>query len=765
MTREDIKELSHLLLDGLFGLEKENLRVNRDGELALTPHPEIFGDKSENRFITTDFSESQVEMITPPLDSIDEACNFMHTLHDIVSEEIGDELLWPQSLPALLPEESSIPVAKYRGVNKGDEEYREMIAEVYGTNRQMICGIHFNVSLSDELFAELSARSGESISQLKESIYLKITRGIMRHRWMLMWLFGETPMTEPDFKVRSLDELNLPEEIRCKDGIALRSGPGGYRNRKDYIMDFTSLDGYNARVQELIDQGELRYAKELYLPVRMKCLGKDGGAPSYIEIRFLDLDPLSTFGINRDALVAAHSLMLYALLEEEHGEFCSGKQMKATVMQDVVSCVGRRSDACFPEDIADGRPIAQEVERRVAKMKELFEEFSILDNKDYRDIIEKMEYLAQNPCQRKGTKVFRECKESGFIAWHLERAKEYRAKAEEVGYRFWGFEDMEMSTQLLMKAALCKGVAVELLDRSDNFLRLHKGDKCSLVKQATKTELDNYASVMAMENKVVTKKILASAGIAVPRGGEYDTSKDALADIRRYLGQGVVIKPKSTNFGIGITILKDNWGEREYSEALDIAFAADSTVLIEEFISGREYRIFVIDGKVVGVLHRVPANVEGDGSSTIEELVERKNLDPKRGIGYRTPLEKIALGAEERLFLKMQGLDINSIPALGETIFLRENSNISTGGDSLDFTDELHQSYKDIATSAAKALDVRITGVDMMIDDIAVEAESGGYAIIEVNFNPAIHIHCYPFKGKNRRLNFKVIDAIFAPKE
>ena len=108
-----LKQLKDILLKGQFGLEKENLRVSKDGKLALTPHPAIFGRKTENQFITTDFSESQVEVITPPLPSIEDAHDFIHTLHSVVSDEIGDELLWPQSLPPILPEESLIPIAKY----------------------------------------------------------------------------------------------------------------------------------------------------------------------------------------------------------------------------------------------------------------------------------------------------------------------------------------------------------------------------------------------------------------------------------------------------------------------------------------------------------------------------------------------------------------------------------------------------------------------------------------------------------------------------
>ena len=120
------------------------------------------------------------------------------------------------------------------------------------------------------------------------------------------------------------------------------------------------------------------------------------------------------------------------------------------------------------------------------------------------------------------------------------------------------------------------------------------------------------------------------------------------------------------------------------------------------------------------------------------------------------------MGEEESLFLETQGVNFESIPKEDQTVYLRENSNISTGGDSIDFTDDIPESYQSIALKAAKALDVKITGLDMMIDDIQLEATNDNYAIIEMNFNPAIHIHCHPYQGKNRHLDAKILDALFS---
>ena len=154
----------------------------------------------------------------------------------------------------------------------------------------------------------------------------------------------------------------------------------------------------------------------------------------------------------------------------------------------------------------------------------------------------------------------------------------------------------------------------------------------------------------------------------------------------------------------------------------------------------------------------MPANVIGDGKKTITELVEIKNQDPLRGKGYVTPLEKIRLEENAELFLKQQGKNFDYIPKKDEIVYLRENSNISTGGDSVDYTDDIPQKFKDIAVNAAKAAGAKICGVDMMLEDYS--DENTNYAIIELNFNPAIHIHSYPYKGKERNIATHVLKLL-----
>ncbi len=323
-----------------------------------------------------------------------------------------------------------------------------------------------------------------------------------------------------------------------------------------------------------------------------------------------------------------------------------------------------------------------------------------------------------------------------------------------------GYEALELSTQVVIKEALNRGIQVDVLDWRDNFIRLKKNDKIEYVKQATRTSADTYISPLIMENKEVTKHILSENGINVPRGITITAVDEALEHFDSLKNKNIVVKPKSTNFGKGVIILKPLDLSESLKNAVAYALQYDNEVMIEEFIEGKEYRFLVIGHKVAAVLHRVPANVKGDGQSTIEQLVMTKNEDVLRGEGYITPLEKIKLGSVEKDFLKLQGKGITYIPQNGETVFLRENSNISTGGDSIDFTDEISEAYKLIAVNAAKAVGAKICGADIIIRDIEENPEAENYSIIELNFNPALHIHDFPFKGKNRHVEATVLDLL-----
>lgn len=745
-------------LDGLFGIEKENIRVDQHGNMAQTPHPKVFGNKLKHPYITTDFSESQVEMITPPLSDIGQALGFLETIHDIVSLELTDEYLWPQSIPPILPDDKLIPIAQYEEDGKENQQYREFLAQKYGAKNQMFSGIHFNFSFSDKLLRTLYGQINPPISfeDFKDEAYLKTVRQLLRMRWLYILLYGNSPVVDSSMTLQcKLAPYPIDHNVVA---LSIRNSCYGYQNIGELYPNYSSVHHFKSSIDQMVKEQKLVAPKELYSPVRPKFINGPDHI-SYIELRFIDIDPLTKAGITKEALHFLHAMCLYGLLSDEPDDFDAKAQAKANKYHGRVALYGLNTPPSLVDESGDRINIWEIANNHIQKIMDLFQMLEINDE-EYQKSLSHAKYLVENPKKRNVFGVMEGILKIGYIPFHLEKAHHYLEESQQKDYNFIGLEDLELSTQILLREAVKRGVSFEIMDRKENFIRLEKGGNIQYIKQATKTSLDNYASILAMENKLVTKKILAEHGLRVAKGSEYTNAETAKSDFNLLQGKAVVVKPNQTNFGIGITILKENRDELTFQRAVDIAFEHDSTILVEEFIQGKEFRFFVIDNEVVGILHRVPANITGDGLKTIQELVEIKNQDPLRGKGYHTPLEKIQLGEAEALFLKAQHKHFDTVPDQGETVYLRENSNISTGGDSIDFTDDIPESYQRIALEAAKALNVRITGLDMMIPEPSKEANDQNYAIIELNFNPAIHIHCHPFKGKNRKLNEKLMDAL-----
>lgn len=768
-TIEKIIKENSLGLDikkGRFGIEKESLRVNENGELALTNHPKFFGDKIKNPYITVDFSESQIEMITPTESSVEKAYDFLRNIHEIVATNLKDEYLWSQSVPPILPSEELIPLGKFPQ-NKELEKYREKLALKYGRKKQLLSGIHFNFSFDDEFLKELYELSKEktSFKEFKNNIYLKISRNYFKYGWMIIYLLGASPVIHETYLQKCIDKMKkfTEDTYYFEDLVSFRNGSCGYRNEKDFFVNYESVDEYVESLERLIEKESISSAKEYYSPIRLKTKNpkeillelKNSGI-EYLEFRSIDLNPFSEIGIEKADLEFLHLFILFLFLKDDE-LFEEKDYFRYLKNQEILANKGNSDEfrliCCEDKNVSPKEysiVILEEIERHLKAIGAFtnkdekvlqYQKNKILSNRLYSDL------------------VLKEVKQKGFVKFHIDKAKEFLNEMKKTPYTLKGFEDLELSTQILLKAAIKNGVKFEILDRDENFIVLEKDKKVEYVKQATKTSLDSYVTMLIMENKVVTKKVLEKENIIVPQGKDYFNIEEAKSDYRKY-GAGIVIKPKSTNFGLGITIFKEEFSKEDYEKALEIAFKEDNSILIERFIKGKEYRIFVIGDEVVGILHRVPANVKGDGERSIKELVEEKNLDPLRGVGYKTPLEKIRLEDPEKLFLKGQGLTIEYIPKKDEVVYLRENSNISTGGDSLDYTDDILDAYKKIAIKASKAVGAKICGVDMMIEDIKNPNPIDNYAIIELNFNPAIHIHCYPYKGKNRNLGEKILKAL-----
>lgn len=236
-----VKEnLSEDLFKGNFGIEKENVRVYKDGRLALTAHPAEFGDKLENAFIKTDFSESQVEVVTPACKSLEEMYEFLENLQNIVSSTLKDEYLWPQSNPPILPSDGEIPIAFYGEAGKIEREYREKLAEKYGRKKQLLSGIHFNFSFDEDflgyLYREFS--NGKDFKDFKSTIYLRTAKNFLKYRWFLIYLTGASPVFHKSYMDSCVEiSESLENETSYSENlVSLRNGICGYKNKEDFLL-------------------------------------------------------------------------------------------------------------------------------------------------------------------------------------------------------------------------------------------------------------------------------------------------------------------------------------------------------------------------------------------------------------------------------------------------------------------------------------------------------------------------------------------------
>lgn len=741
-------DINEAFYQAVFGIEKEGLRVTSNGQLALTKHPQEFGNRNFHPYIQTDFSESQLELITPPLPSVQESYDWMAALHDVALQTIPlDESIWPISMPMVLPDESMIPIAKLD--NKEDVKYREVLTHKYGKKKQMISGVHYNFELDDQLILRLYENQTDISDKdsFKSMIYLKLTKNFLRYRWLLTYLLGASPTVDDSF----FTDQEIPQDyVR-----SIRSSHYGYVNQSEVSVSFNSIEDYVQSLQDMVKKGYLSEEKEFYSAVRFRGAHKAEElltkGISYLELRSFDLNPFDPLGMSKKTMEFVHLFCLYMIWIDETAtmdEIEIGEDMNGLTAME------------HPEEKSKFQEEGLELLEQMEKMLQ-----STNGSKSAYSCIQEARKQMVDPKLTIAARMISGIEEEGsYIAFSLALAKRYKKEAVKRPYNLTGFEQLEMSTQLLLFDALKKGIKVELLDPQDQFLKLTFNQHVEYVKNGNMTSKDSYIAPLIMENKTVTKKILDSAGFRVPAGEEYTTLAKGQAAFWRYEQKQIVVKPKSTNYGLGISVFKQAPSKKDYERALEIAFKEDTAVLVEEYIPGTEYRFFVLDGKVPAILLRTPANVVGDGQKTIKELVDKKNEDPLRGEEkHRSPLERIELGEIEQLMLKGQGYTTESIPKADTIVYLRENSNISTGGDSIDVTDDIGESYKQAAIEMSKIIGAKVSGIDLIIPDPTIPStkEHLGYTVLEANFNPAMHMHAFVYKGKGRRLTMGILKMLF----
>jgi cyanophycin synthetase len=280
--------------------------------------------------------------------------------------------------------------------------------------------------------------------------------------------------------------------------------------------------------------------------------------------------------------------------------------------------------------------------------------------------------------------------------------------------------------------------------------------------RATMTSVTPSVAVDIASDKKLTNRLLAATGVPVPRSEMVRDADAAVAGAGR-IGYPVAVKPLDGNHGRGVSLNVTD-AER-VRDAFGLARSETRTgrVVVETYLVGNDYRCLVIGGVLRAVAQRVPAHVEGDGEHTLGELVEITNADPRRGIGHEKVLTRINLDDEAVAYARDQGFELTDVPPRGTRVYLKRTGNMSTGGISIDRTEEIHPENAEIAELAARVVGLDIAGIDFICPDIGVPVRDTGGGIVEVNAAPGFRMHTHPTEGESQYVAKPVVDLLFPP--
>ncbi len=690
------------------GIEKESLVFNQKLE-ALN-----FKAQEFKKGIELDFADHQIELITEPRTSVDQVYSELQQLTE--NEIFTNNYVWPLSIPKVKQQGISIVGTR----TKTEREYRKLLAERYGYRKMMMSGIHLNFS---------NCEQNSKCCDCPENYHFELFKKLYVFAPLLMQFTSFSPfLSDPE---PGLEKIG--KNYGFKNAISLRNSLDyGFSNEQDLHLDYRDKESYFASIEQEIKSGKLDTKKELYSKLRFK--------GTHIELRFIDLNPYVKTGIEKEVIELIKQAVLY-LSNFTLDNFDISESIKNF---DIIATSGLDTTTNIT---VNGQH--QSIKDHTINLFEMIIKHNQLEKAEAKTLNKLLSnYLNNKLPIHQMIKEYEDANYSNeeFGLRYLIHDQEYQVLYPNL--------KMELSTKILMAEANRHNLSVEVLDELTNFIEIKSADKSELIVQATKTNYDTYANILAMENKYITKVLLERNKIKVPQG--YRITKGQAVDYQVFK-KSMVVKPLDTNFGNGITILSKNPSPEQIDQAVALAFGFSDVVIIEEFVMGTEYRFLVINNETVSIVKRTPASILGDGIHTISELVAFKNSSSLRSKGYVTPLELINLGEFEKNFLEQQGYDVMDIPNSGEIVNLRKNSNVSTGGDSHEVFELIPEYFKQEAVKAAKALGVNICGVDMIIADLTKE----DYSIIEANFNPAIQMHTYPYSGTGKNVAKAIIEMMF----
>ena len=295
--------INRLAQSAEFGIERESLRVTSDGKLAQTKHPFVGNPQLDRAFCA-----NQAEMIGDAFNDPADLNRQLGNLLDEIDAELvnNNELLWAFSNPPHFDSEDEIPVARFRGALQGKSEYRHYLAEKYGKTKMLFSGIHLNISFTESLLQAAFEQSGAKVkSEFKNDFYLRLAKRLTQYAWLEVYLTAASPVADASLGIKS----NLYSSIRCSEH--------GYWNDFTPILDYSNLKNYVRSIARYIVNGDLKAASELYYPVRLKPRGANSletlfqNGVNHLELRVLDVNPLTRTGIFTEDIRFMHLLLLW----------------------------------------------------------------------------------------------------------------------------------------------------------------------------------------------------------------------------------------------------------------------------------------------------------------------------------------------------------------------------------------------------------------------------------------------------------------------
>jgi len=317
-------------------------------------------------------------------------------------------------------------------------------------------------------------------------------------------------------------------------------------------------------------------------------------------------------------------------------------------------------------------------------------------------------------------------------------------------------EGLGPSTQSIVNEAAKRNIPYKRLD-TDSLVMLGQGVHQKIIRASMACTTSSIGVEIASD-KEETKQLLANSFVPVPRGKQIETQTELKQTIEE-IGFPLVVKPLDGNQGKGITAnIKSN---EQAHKAFELAKAISKNVIVERYINGQDYRFLVIDYKLAAVARRTPAMVIGDNASTIQELIDQTNNDPRRGDGHEKVLTTIKVDSITNSILIEKNLTLNSVLPVGEILFLKNTANLSTGGTARDVTDVVHPYNVFLAERIARLMNLDICGIDIIAENISTPITEKTGAVLEVNSGPGFRMHLSPAKGLARNVAESVIKMLF----